>query len=71
MSARRRAAFVSACTLTLITVIGCASGSRGSFCEVYEPVHPTQAERDMLSPETSRMIDGNNAVWLEVCDDAD
>ena len=53
-------------TVTLMQVSGCASGSRADFCMFYQPVYMAQADTE----GTKRQIDGNNAVWVALCDEA-
>lgn len=50
-------------TAILLSVSACGTGSRGNFCELYHPVYTTQADTE----ETKRQADGNNAVWLKLC----
>ncbi len=49
--------------MMLMLQSGCASGLRGSFCDIYHPVYT--APKD--TAETKRQVDGNNAVWLALC----
>jgi hypothetical protein len=50
-------------TAILILLAGCATGSSGSFCALYQPVY-TGAD----SEETLLQVDRNNAVWLQLCE---
>ena len=51
----------------LTTLTSCATGSRGSrdFCLTYTPVYTAKTDTE----ETKRQVDGNNAVFLELCDE--
>ena len=60
--------------LILITLTACGTVSPeirtiDTFCLLYDPVSTTAGERAMLTDETALMIDKNNAVWLERCDE--
>lgn len=68
MTRKTPLAFVIASIPILLTVTACATGSPviNNFCLLYKPVYVSRSA-DFLSPETQRMIDGNNAVWLEKC----
>jgi len=61
-----RAVLVSLCALILLLLTGCATASRGAdYCMVYEPVYTSPEDTE----ETRTQVDGNNAVWLELCDE--
>ena len=51
-------------TATLLLQSGCATGSRASFCEIYQPVYMTPQDTEA----TKKQIDKNNAVWLALCE---
>lgn len=61
-----RKKFVIALSVILITLSGCASGTRvtDTFCLKYEPVYSSKRDTE----ETRRQIDRNNAVYLEQCE---
>lgn len=42
----------------------CATASHGDFCQIYQPVYTVAAD----SEKTKSQVDGNNAVWLELCE---
>ena len=56
-----------ACALMLTIVSACASGTRDSFCAVYQPVVLTEADWAGLSEDGETQILGNLAVWEERC----
>lgn len=68
----RRAALAIAFAATLPLGSACESvsgirpASEAAFCDEYEPVYLTDAERGTLRPSTLLVIDGNNAVALEL-----
>lgn len=53
----------TACAVILAMPAACATASRGDFCQVYKPVYTVAAD----SEKTKSQVDGNNAVWLELC----
>ena len=62
--------------LILIMLTACETASPeirtiDTFCLLYDPVSTTAGERAILTEETALMIDRNNAVWLERCDEVD
>lgn len=65
-----RLAITCAAILTATTAATCGNDTpapSNTFCLVYEPVEPTQSERDMLSDLTEQQIDVNNAKWDCLC----
>lgn len=36
------------------------------YCQLYHPIYVSRSQ-DFLSKETQNAIDGNNAVWLKMC----
>lgn len=64
----QRLGCVIACAVILTMLNACGTGSTGSYCGNYEPVYTNQPERDSLRPGTLETIQGNNAVWLELCE---
>ena len=52
--------------LISLTLTGCGTDSVArDFCLVYKPVYTAKADTE----ETKQQCDGNNAVWLELCDE--
>ena len=58
---------VTGFAVILTTLTSCAGGSAGirDFCLIYEPVYTAKADTE----KTKQQCDGNNAVWLELCDE--
>ena len=52
-------------SMMLITLNGCALGSQGSFCSIYQPVYVAHEDTE----DTKSQVDANNAVWWEFCDE--
>ena len=59
-----RGLFIGSLLVTVVLLSGCATGSRGSFCDIYEPVYTIKSD----SEKTKKQVDKNNAVWLEKCE---
>lgn len=55
---------VIALSVILILQSACAIDSRGSFCNVYEPVYTAKSDTE----GTKRQVDQNNAVYMEMCE---
>ena len=58
-----RLLYATACAVILLMPAACATVSPGDFCQVYQPVYTAKADTE----ETKVQVDGNNAVWLELC----
>ena len=74
MQSPTRIVSIAVLMLILITVTACGTASPeirtiDTFCLLYDPVSTTAGERAVLTEETALMIDKNNAVWLERCDE--
>lgn len=55
--------YVTVLCATLLLPAACATGSAGSFCDIYIPVYTADSDTD----ETRRQADSNNAVWWQQC----
>ena len=49
--------------MILLPLNGCATASRASFCDIYQPVYMTREDTEA----TKKQIDKNNAVWVALC----
>ncbi len=69
MMSRKRSAYAIVSIAILTTASACAAGSSviRDFCQLYHPVYISRSA-DFISEETRRVIDGNNAVWMEKCE---
>ncbi len=63
MMLRKRILHGLSLTAILLLQSGCATGSRASFCEIYQPVYMAREDTEA----TKKQIDKNNAVWLALC----
>lgn len=64
----RRALKLGTLTLTtLLLVTGCKTVSLNNYCDLYTPVYSRETDRQELRDN----INKNNAVWLELCENAD
>lgn len=61
---RRLASCAIGFGLTVALLSGCAAGSPGSFCMLYEPVYTHAGDTE----ETRGQADVNNALWWSLCD---
>ena len=53
-------------TLILLSVSGCKTVSLNNYCDLYEPVYSRATDRQELRDDINR----NNAVYLELCEEA-
>jgi len=58
---------VIALTLMTLTVTGCKTVSLSDYCSLYSPVYTRDTDRQELRDNVNK----NNAVWLELCENAD
>ena len=63
MPSRKPCASEIVCAMTVLMLTGCAKGSAGDFCHIYQPVYTTAQDSDL----TRDQADVNNAVWWEKC----
>lgn len=52
-------------TLTSVLAAGCATASKGSYCDIAQPIRPSV--HDMLTEETKRQILVHDETLAKLC----
>jgi hypothetical protein len=64
MTSKKQTRRAMICCATLLLLNACATASRAEYCILYRPVYTSVSDTE----ETKKQVDGNNAVWIELCE---